>query len=437
MRRKISGVLALLVCAVLMISEPAQAMGGGLLGAEYSAAATTAGSSAGSTETVSPGTESSETASQSTESPATEASETQAPALKKVTVNGIAMNISKAVSAKAVIRDSVTVSPVHACTLKLQYYNKGTSKWKTVRSYAVKAGSSGKITVCYTSVWKNSRSSKWRIVVPAVSGYREYVSGTITVTSSRPVKPALKLGSRSAVIIRASDAYVIYGKRKDKKLPNASTTKMMTALLTIERGNLNAVTSISRKAANTGWGCLGASAGTRFRVRDLLTVMLVHSSNDAAAALAEFNAGSVKKFAAKMTARAKQLGCKNTHFVNPHGLNSSRHYSSAYDLAMIQRECIKHPLYLSIIRKRYYSFSTVSSPKTHYSFYTTDALLGSGISGFKGGKTGFTEQAGLCFCGVYKYNGVTYIFTVLGNSSSGGRWSDCRKIMKFIRTNYK
>ena len=164
--------------------------------------------------------------------------------------------------------------------------------------------------------------------------------------------------------------------------------------------------------------------------------MLIHSSNDAASALAEYNAGTIENFADKMNKRVRKLGCKNTHFVNPHGLDNKNHYSSAYDLALIQRECIRHKTYRDIIKKKRYSFRTVGKPRTSYTFYSTDALLGS-INGFQGGKTGTTGQAGKCFCGVYRYKGVTYIFTVLGNSSDAGRWSDSRKIIKFIRNNYK
>ena len=355
---------------------------------------------------------------------------------KDVQLKGLKTVIKKAVSAKAVIKDPVTISPAHACKVKLQYYQSSTGKWKTAKTYTIKKGAGGKLTLKYTSYWKRAKITKWRVSIPASDGYKKYTSPTVTVTSTRPASPKLSIGSKSAVVIRASDGYVIYGKNKNKKLPNASTTKMMTALLTIEKGNLDSITTISKKAAATGWGCLYATAGMKFKVRDLLNVMLVHSSNDAASCLAEYNAGTVKKFAKKMTARARQLGAKNTNFVNPHGLHNAKHYSSAYDLAMIQRECIRHQTYLNIVKKRSYSFSSASKPKVSYSFYTTDDLLGYD-SGFLGGKTGYTEEAGLCFCGIYRYQGVNYIFTVLGNVSSAGRWNDCKTLIQFIRKNYK
>ena len=356
--------------------------------------------------------------------------------LKEVRLKGLKKSINKAVSGKTVIKDTVTVSPAHACKLKLQYYNTSTGKWKTAKTFKLKKSGSGKIKLVYSSYWKRAKQTKWRVVIPAAGGYQKYISETVTITSSRPVKPGISIGAKGAVVIRASDGYVIYGKKKNKKLPNASTTKMMTALLTIEKGNLDSITKISKKAAATGWGCLYAKAGTKFKVRDLLNVMLVHSSNDAASCLAEYNAGSISKFAAKMTQRAKQLGAKNTNFCNPHGLHESKHYSSAYDLAMIQRECIRHQTYLDIVKKYSYSFSTASSPKVHYSFGSTDELLGYD-SGFLGGKTGYTEEAGCCFCGIYRYQGVTYLFSVLGNVSSAGRWNDCRTLIEFIKRNYR
>lgn len=356
--------------------------------------------------------------------------------LQEVRLKGLKKSIKKAVSAKTVIKDTVTVSPAHACKVKLQYYRTSDGKWKTAKTFKIKKNSSGKVRLAYTSYWKTAKQTKWRVVIPASGEYKKFVSDTVTITSTRPVKPGISIGARSAVIIRASDGYVIYGKKKHKKLPNASTTKMMTALLTIEKGNLDSITKISKKAAATGWGCLYAKAGTKFKVRDLLNVMLVHSSNDAASCLAEYNAGSIRKFAVKMTQRAKQLGAKNTNFCNPHGLHESKHYSSAYDLAMIQRECIRHQTYLDIVKKHSYSFSTASSPKVQYSFYTTDDLLGYD-SGFLGGKTGYTEEAGLCFCGIYRYQGVTYLFSVLGNPSSAGRWNDCKTLIEFIKRNYR
>lgn len=351
---------------------------------------------------------------------------------KKLTLTGLKRNHNRSVSPKAVIRDDIQIKPAVACKVRLQYYNKDKAAWETVKVFKVKKSDQGKLRVTYPSTWKQSRKSKWKLVIPAVNGYTAYVSKTVTIISSHPSKAHISLGARGAVIVRASDGYVIYGKNKDKRLPNASTTKMLTALLNMEQGKLNATTKISRRAAETGYGCLDASPGTKFRVKDLLSVLLIHSSNDAAACLAERNAGTIEKFCRKMNRRAKKLGCKNTHFINPHGLHSRSHYSTAYDLTLIQRECMRHQVYMDIVKKKSISFSSMGKNKKHYYFETTDALLGE-VKGLLGGKTGHTSGAGHCFCGMYKYNGVVYIFTVLGNESSEGRWRDCRKLMKFIR----
>ena len=357
-------------------------------------------------------------------------------AAKKYTVAGLRTRIRKAVSAKAVIKDEVRIRPSGACSVELQYYDKPGRVWKTAKVCKVRRRDRGRLMIEYPSIWKNTRTSRWRLVIPSADPMGTYVSDTVTIISSRPAGPGLSLTSKSAVIMRADDAYVIYGKNKDRRLPNASTTKMLTALLTIEQGDLDSVARMSRKAAGTGYGCLKAKAGTEFLVRDLLNVLLIYSSNDAAVCLAERNAGTIPRFCSRMNRRARQLGCKNTHFVNPYGINQRNHYSSSYDLALIQRECIRHRVYTDILQKRHIAFTSVGRTKTRYRFITTNDILGR-VKGLMGGKTGHTSGAGYSFCGIYRYKGVVYIYTVLGSDSSEGRWSDSRKLMRFIRKNYK
>ena len=127
-----------------------------------------------------------------------------------------------------------------------------------------------------------------------------------------------------------------------------------------------------------------------------------------------------------------ELGCKDTNYNNPHGLHGKTHHSTAYDLCLIQRACYAHKTYRSIIKKKKYTFSTVDGNYTHTA-YTSDDLLYEDISGFKGGKTGWIEEAGCCFSGVFEYKGETYYFTVLGSEFSDPRWKDCRKLMSYIK----
>jgi D-alanyl-D-alanine carboxypeptidase (penicillin-binding protein 5/6) len=328
------------------------------------------------------------------------------------------------------IRDSIQIVPARKGTLQLQYYNTSAKKWQTKVTYDLRGnGESENVTLEYPSLWKKKSTTRWRIRIPETDGYKTYISEEIQIVSKN-IK-TLNLTSKSAVIIRADSGQVLYSKKKDKSLPNASTTKMMTALLTLENAKLSDVVKFSKKASNTPYGCLYTKTGEKFYLKNLLTAMLVRSSNDAATALAEHIGGSVKKFAKMMNRRAAQLGCKNTHFSNPHGLNQKNHYSSAYDLALIQRALLKYDLYRSMISKKTYKLRNVSKTKK-WSLKSTDHLLGT-YKGFQGGKTGYTEEAGYCFCGIFTCKGVTYIYTVLGNRSSQGRWNDCRKLMNYIK----
>lgn len=348
---------------------------------------------------------------------------------KTTTVKGLKKSYNKAASSS--IKDTITVSPGNGREIRLQYYNAKTGKWSTKKTYTTDpAEETAEVVLEYPNQWKKKNATKWRVYIPATETAKSYTSPEVEIVTKNI--SSLKLASKSAVIIRAEDAKVLYSKSMNKRLPNASTTKMMTALLVLENDDLNAKVKFSKNAAATPYGCLHTKAGTKFYVKDLLHALLIPSSNDSAAALAEYTGGSISKFARMMNQKAKELGCTNTHFVNPHGLNNSKHYSSAYDLSLIQRENIKNKTYCSIIAKQTYSFRDVKKKKK-YKIYTTDDLLADKISGFSGGKTGWTGQAGSCFSGVYTYKGETYIFTVLGSKTSKGRWNDCLKLMKYIR----
>lgn len=354
-----------------------------------------------------------------------------------VRISGLRTSIVKRITAKAKVTDRIVATPAQNCTVKLQLRNPSDSRWKTKRSYKLKGTGSAALTLSYPSDWKFTARSTWRLHVDRAGGYDSYNSPNITVKSTAPNSKGLKIKSKSAVIIRAADASVVYRKHKDRELACASTTKMMTALLTLENCDLDDMVSISKKAERTEYTCLYVKPKTKFRAKDLLTAMLVASSNDAAVALAEHQAGSTKAFAKLMNARARKLGCEHTHFANPHGLPNAKHHSSAYDLALIQRACLKHRRYAKTIKKRSCKLKSVGKKKVTRTLTTTDRLLERHVKGFCGGKTGYTRKAGCCFCGVFRYKKQTYIFTTLNNSSSEGRWHDCIKLMKFVKKSFR
>lgn len=348
------------------------------------------------------------------------------------TVKGLNLLYNKAVTSE--ITDEITIQPGNQREIRLQYYDTSRKKWVIKSVYKTGSEEIARVRIKYPNQWKKKSDTRWRIYIPESENAAAYISNEIEIVAKNI--SSVKLSSRTAVIIRADNAKVLYGKNMNTRREMASTTKMMTALVVLENDKLNGKVKISRNAiSSVTFPQFSKAVGSKFYVKDLLQALLIRSSNDAAVALAEYTGGSVKGFANMMNKKAKELGCKNTHFENPHGLNNVNNYSSAYDLALIQRENITNEhkdLYLSILQKKNYRIKNTAKTKTVVG-NTTDKLLSMNIKGFMGGKTGLTTPAGNCFCGIYKYKGVTYIYTVLGNRSSGGRWNDCLNLMKYIR----
>lgn len=166
-------------------------------------------------------------------------------------------------------------------------------------------------------------------------------------------------------------------------------------------------------------------------MRNLFNSILVKSDNGSAVAIGESISGSTSKFAKKMNRRAKDLGCKNTHFVNPHGLPNKKHYSTGYDLALMTKHALKEKYFREVIKKKSYSFKTLKK-KSKVRIRTTNKLLGK-VKGVRGGKTGTTRAAGYCYVGTYKYDGKTYITVVLGSKKDKYRWSDTKKLISYIK----
>ena len=348
----------------------------------------------------------------------------------KISISGINRNINKAASAES-LTDKVRLENCFSDLLILQRYDRSKDEWIDVEGYAVSEPDE-EVIINYPSYWKKHAVTKWRLLSPETEMTSEYVSDIITVTA-RNIKKA-SFSSKAVCIMDAETGSVIYGRNYKTRRSNASTTKIMTALLVMENGNMKDKVKISKKASKTPYRNLWMNPGDRYYVKSLFRAMMISSSNDASTALAEYMSGSVSKFSKKMNERAESIGCTGTHFVNPHGLPSDSHKSTARDICLMQRECIKHDFYLDTIKKSTYSFKNVKGTRGH-KVYSTDALLGT--SGFLGGKTGWTEAAGNCFCGVYEYKGRKYIFCTLGcYSGRSTMWSDSKACMKYIRDTY-
>lgn len=239
------------------------------------------------------------------------------------------------------------------------------------------------------------------------------------------------LSSDCALLINADTGKVIYSKNADVPHANASTTKIMTCILALENCKLNEKVKFSPYAASIEASKLYANAGEVFYLRDLLYSLMLPSHNDTAVAIAEHVSGSADKFVKLMNQKAAEIGCTNTHFATPNGLDAEyNHYTTASDLAKIAQYALRNLTFRSLIRTGSYSFSSLNTGRRFY-VSTTNALLGN-VPGVQGMKTGFTNKAKYCFIGLSQSSkGHTYISVVLGGPTSAARWQDSRILLNY------
>ena len=227
---------------------------------------------------------------------------------------------------------------------------------------------------------------------------------------------------------KAADAYVvkrdghlIWAAGADQRHAPASLTKMMTALLVLERGRLDDTVVVSRAASREKGSRIGLRAGDQMRRRDLLAATIMHSANDACHALAD-DVGPT--FIAKMNQRAQALGMKNTQFVDPCGWDKPGHYSTAADLARLAEVVMQNPEYQHLARLRTTQIRTVDGGRRFY-VRNTNHLIGH-YSGTVAGKTGTTGAAGYCLVALAERDGVRVTVVLL---NSPHRWSFAPRLM--------
>ena len=259
-----------------------------------------------------------------------------------------------------------------------------------------------------------------------------------------PVKAAddENLYALSAVLMDGETGRVLYGKEAYKGRPNASTTKVMTCILALELAKGDDYVQVSGNAASQPQTRLGMREGQQFYLEDLLYSLMLKSHNDSAVAIAEHIGGSVKGFAEKMNEKAKELGCKDTHFVTPNGLDGEDeggiHHTTARDLALIMAYAIKNATFVHITQTRDYTFTDISGKK-HYSVHNTNAFLDM-ETGVISGKTGFTGNAGYCYVCAVRQDERLFIVALLGCGWPGNKnykWSDTKKLLSYGRENYQ
>ncbi|MBD5543290.1 MAG: D-alanyl-D-alanine carboxypeptidase [Lachnospiraceae bacterium] len=253
--------------------------------------------------------------------------------------------------------------------------------------------------------------------------------------------PDLSLYSRSALLLDASNNRVLYEENGYQVMAMASTTKIMTCILAIESGRLEETVEVSANAQKMPKVHLGMRAGETYQLKDLLYSLMLESHNDTAVAIAEHLGGSVEGFADMMNAKAAELGCKDTCFITPNGLDARKdgktHSTTARDLAVIAAYAIQNPEFLKIIGTRSYAFSELSG-KRSFQISNKNAFLDM-MEGAIGVKTGFTCEAGYCFVGALQRDGKTFVSVVLGAGwppNKTWKWHDTKILMNFGLENY-
>ena len=255
-----------------------------------------------------------------------------------------------------------------------------------------------------------------------------------------------ELYAKSAVLMDADSGRILYSKNGTEAMPNASTTKILTCILALEYSQTDAILTASSRAASAPKVHLGMTEGQRFYMIDMLHALMLESYNDCAVVIAEHISGSVEDFAKLMNQKAKEIGCEDTYFITPNGLDATDengvHHTTASDLALLMRYCLmeseKKDVFRSITATRSYSFSEIDSGQS-YTVTNRNAFLDM-MQGAFSGKTGFTGNAGYCYVGAISRDGRTYIVALLACGWPNNRtykWADSKKLMQYGVDNYQ
>lgn len=234
--------------------------------------------------------------------------------------------------------------------------------------------------------------------------------------------------SRAAVVMDAQTGRILYAKNPELRLMPASTTKLMTALVVVERMNLSDTVTISRRAAETPATRIGLKEGDRVTVESLLYAALMKSANDATVALAEAVAGTEEKFVDLMNRKAMSIGAADTRFINPNGLPGEGQRITAFDLAKVMRHAIKYPVLRQILGTRVAEVSTENGKSVFLK--NTNRLLWSDEE-LLGGKTGYTRRARHCFVCAGERDTDTIIVALLGAPSRELLWKESEELLAF------
>lgn len=261
-------------------------------------------------------------------------------------------------------------------------------------------------------------------------------------TGQQEEKEKLSLNARAAVLMDADSGRILYGKNETMAFPMASTTKIMTLIVALEHNEPDQIVMASAGASAMPEVRLGVHEGERYRMEDLYYAMMLESFNDAAMMIAEGTVGSVENFAELMNEKAISLGCTQTYFITPNGLDAADekgvHSSTAEDMAKIMRYAIDNEDFLKITQTADYSF-TDCDRKRSFEVHNKNVLL-TMMDGVLSGKTGYTADAGYCYVCAVKKDDRTFIVALLGSGwppHKGYKWSDVQTLLDYGDKNYR
>lgn len=262
------------------------------------------------------------------------------------------------------------------------------------------------------------------------------VTQVVYATSSIP-----DIKAKGAVLIEQDSGRVLYEKNAYEPLAMASTTKIMTCILAIEKGNLDDIVTASKRASCAPPVKLHLKVGEKQRLGDLLYALMLQSDNDVAVAVAEHIGGSVEEFCQMMTEKAREIGAEHTSFKTPNGLDAEGHYASAYDMALIGAYALKNPEFVKIVTTELISIPTVELRESNRHDLQNKNRFIYSYAGSNGIKTGFTNKAGHCFVGGAKKNDMQLIAVALGSGwGKRGRtqkYTDVINMMNYGFKNYE
>lgn len=251
--------------------------------------------------------------------------------------------------------------------------------------------------------------------------------------------------SEAAILMDNNTGKILYSKNENKKMYPASTTKIVTAILTLENCNLDEVVTVSYDAAMSipeGYSSAYLQIGEQLTVEQLLQLLLIHSANDAANVLAEYVGGSVESFVSMMNTKVNELGLSNTHFTNTYGMHDDNHYTTAQDLAIIMKYCMKNEDFRKLAGSASCAIPATNKFGTR-SYTSTNELIIPNSSNYypylTAGKTGYTSQAGDCLVSCSYKDDLELICVILGGKTVDGistRFSETKTLYEYGYNNY-